>query len=80
MLRHMKPRAELDAALDALERALPAMLEGTRPEDWMEAFAGQAEPIRDAAGPDDLPHVNNRLQCILRDAGLIPGDDEPCSD
>lgn len=75
-----KTRAELDAALDALEKALPAMLEQTVPEDWMEAFAGEAEPIREAAGPEDLAHVSNRLQCILRDAGLIPGDDEPCSD
>ncbi len=76
----MKTRAELDAALDVLQQSLPTMLEQTRPEDWMEAFAGEAEPIRDAAGPDDIVHVNNRLQCILRDAGLIPGDDEPCSD
>ncbi len=75
-----KTRADLDAALEDLERRLPAMLEGTRPEDWLEAFAGEADPIRDAAGPEDLVHVDNRLQCILRDAGLVPGDDEPCSD
>ncbi len=76
----MKTRAELDAALDVLTEDLPAMLEQTRPEDWMEAFAGEAEPIRDAAGAEDIEHVNSRLQCIVRDAGLIPGDDEPCSD
>jgi hypothetical protein len=75
-----KTRQELDSAIDALERRLPAMLEETRPEDWMEAFAGEAEPIRDAAGPEDLAHVDSRIQCLLRDAGLIPGDDEPCSE
>ncbi len=75
-----KTRAELDTALCVLEADLPAMLEQTRPEDWLEAFAAEADPIRDAAGPADAEHVNSRLQCILRDAGLIPGDDEPCSD
>jgi hypothetical protein len=72
-------RPDLDAALDALEQRLPGILENTRPEDWLEAFAGEADPIRDAAGPDDLAHVDDRLQCILRNAGVIPGDEEPCS-
>lgn len=75
-----KTRAELDIALDVLEQDLPTILEGVRPEDWLEAFAAEADPIRDAAGVEDLRHVDSRLQCILRDAGLIPGDDEPCSD
>ena len=72
-------RPELDAALDALEQRLPGIIEKTRPEDVMEAFAGEADPIREAAGPEDAEHVNDRLQCMLRDAGLIPGDEEPCS-
>jgi hypothetical protein len=46
----------------------------------MEAFAGNADEIMEAAAPEDRTHVWNRLQCILRDAGLIPGDDEPCAD
>jgi hypothetical protein len=56
------------------------MIEMIRPEDLMEAFAGEADPIRDEAAAEDLPHVDSRLQCMLRDAGLVPGDDEPCSD
>ena len=75
----MKTRAELDAALNALAGKLDSLFADTAPEDWLEAFAGEAEPIRDAAGPEDLAHVDWRIQCILRDAGLIPGDDEPCS-
>jgi len=75
-----KTRPEIDAALDDLQERLPAILDATRPEDWLEAFAGEADPIRDATGPEDLAHVDDRLQCILRDAGLVPGDDEPCSE
>ena len=73
-------RAQLDADLARLEAMLPRLIEDTRSEDVLEVFAGEAEPIRDRAGQDDAAHVNNRLQCMLRDAGLIPGDDEPCSD
>lgn len=75
----MKTRAELDAELDALEAGLPALLAETQPEDQMEAFAGIADEIREQASIEDADHVWGRLQCMLRDAGLIPGDDEPCS-
>ncbi len=75
----MKSRAELDFALEALAAKLDALFADTEPEDWMEAFAGEAEPIRDAAGPSDLAHVDARLQCMRRDAGLIPGDGQRCS-
>lgn len=27
---------------------------------------------------DDRAYVRYRVQCMLRDAELIPGDDEPC--
>lgn len=74
----MKTRAELDAELDALEAGLPALLAETRPDDQLEAFAGVADEIREQAGPEDEAHVWSRLQCMLRDAGLIPGDEEPC--
>jgi hypothetical protein len=75
-----KTRAELDTELKQLEEWMPVMMAET-PEEWqMEAFAGNADEIMEAAAPEDRTHVWNRLQCILRDAGLIPGDDEPCSD
>ena len=73
-----KTRDELDAELERLEKELPALIENTRPEDLIEAFAGHAQPNRDSAG-EHIGHVNSRLQCMLRDAGLILGDEEPCS-
>ena len=75
-----KYRAELDAELAQLEQWMPVMLAETDEASQMVAFAGRAELIEEAAAPDDQEHVWNRLQCILRDAGLIPDDDEPCSD
>lgn len=75
-----KSRAELDAELDELEQWMPTMLAETDEASQMDAFAGRAELIEEATAPIDREHVWNRLQCILRDAGLIPGDDEPCSD
>lgn len=74
-----KNRAELDAELDRLAAGMPAMLERTQESDQMEAFAGLADEIRESAGSEDSSHVWSRLQCILRENGLIPGDDEPCS-
>ena len=76
----MKTRAELDAALDKLEAALPAMIEQYDEATIMDAFAGEAEMIENEAGPRDIEHVFSRTQCMLRDAGLIPSDDEPCSE
>ena len=76
----MKTRAELDAALADLESKLEAMIRDYPDSDLMDAFAGEAEAIEEATGPDDREHVNNRIQCMLRDAGLIPGDDEPCDE
>jgi hypothetical protein len=72
-----RTRKELDSAIDHLGRRLPALLARTREEDWLEAFAAEADPLRDSAALDDVAHVDGRLQCLLRDAGLIPGDEEP---
>ena len=75
----MKSRAELDKELDELAAWVPSMLEET--EDWsqMDAFAGRAELIEDAAGPDDGPYVRDRLQRILVDNCMIPADEGPCA-
>jgi hypothetical protein len=75
-----KSRAELDAELTQLEQWMPTMLAETDETSQMVAFAGRAELIEEATAPIDREHVWNRLQCMLRDAGLVPGDDEPCSD
>lgn len=71
-------RRELDVMLQDLQERLPGLLAATRPECWLEAFTGVAKPVRDASGPQERHYVEARLNCILRDAGLVPGDDEPC--
>lgn len=72
-------REELDRRVAALRDQMPEIL-ALEEKDQMEGFAGIADEILEAAGPEDHEHVWSQLQCILRDAGLLPGDDEPCSD
>lgn len=74
-----KTRVELDAELAKFERHVIQMVDECPECDLMDAIAGEAEVIEDAAAPAELAHVHSRIQCILRDAGLIPGDEEPCS-
>lgn len=76
----MKTLAELDKELDELAAWVPGMLEETDVDWQLEAFAGRADPINDATPAEHHDHVWSRIQCILRDNGLIPGDEEPCSD
>jgi hypothetical protein len=75
-----KTRKELDEILAQLEYTLPTLLKESEESDFMEAFAGEAEVIEDAAGPDDIDHVRGRINCMLRSRGLIPSDNdgEPC--
>lgn len=74
-------RFTLDRRLDELEAQLPSLIAETSPESLMDAFAGIADRIRESAGPEDLAHVDARIDCILHKAGLVPGDDEePCDD
>lgn len=73
-------RADLDYKLDLLRDGMPSLLRETREEDQMDAFAGIADGILESAGSEDRDHVWSRMQCILRDFGLIPSDEEPCSE
>ncbi|GAB3305588.1 hypothetical protein [Luteimonas notoginsengisoli] len=73
-------RAELDARIDALAVETQRLANEDPDSDLIGAFAGVAEEIEADAGDDDHAHVWTRLQCILRDNGLIPGDDEPCQE
>ena len=72
-------REELDARLDTLAANVVQMREGSA-EPLRDAFDRAAAELSSGAGPDDVDHVWSRLQCIQRDAGLIPGDEEPCGD
>jgi hypothetical protein len=77
----MKTRAELDAELEALEVRLGTLVAELDESDVFDAFAGEAEAIEEAAGPEDAEHVRARLDCMLASQGLIPGDNEgePCT-
>lgn len=68
--------AELEARVASLRSHMPEIL-AMDEADQMEAFAGVADQILEDAGKH-REHIWSELQCILRDAGLIPGDDEPC--
>ena len=72
-------RSELDALVDDLGQQLPDLIDSGRP-DLMEAFSDRSNAILALADPADRDQVWSKLQCLLRDAGLIPGDGEPCSD
>lgn len=70
-------RADLDAMLDRLQRAMPAMV-ADNPDDgdfWRE-FAGQAEVIEDASSASDCDHVRARIDAMLAAQGLIPGESD----
>jgi hypothetical protein len=75
-----KPRAELDFALDELAAWVPTMLSETDEASQMDAFACRADLIRDAAGPDDVAYITDRLQRILVDNCMVPADESPCDD
>ena len=72
-------REELDVRLDTLAANVAQMLEGST-EPLRDAIDRAGADLLDDARPSDIDHVWSRLQCIQRDAGLIPGDDEPCDD
>lgn len=74
-------RATLDRQLDELQAQLPQLIAGTEPEHVMDAFAGIADEILERASAEDCRHVDARINCMLHEAGLVPGDDEePCDD
>lgn len=68
----------LEARVSELRGQMPEIL-AMEEKDQMEAFAGIADEILEDAG-EHREHIWSELQCILRDAGLVPGDEEPCSD
>jgi hypothetical protein len=69
-------------ALDRLEALMPDMMKQyTEDGDLLEAFAGEADCIEHAASDADHDYVRGRLDCMLKNAHLIPGEDEgePCA-
>lgn len=75
-----KTLAELDKELDALAATLSGTSEQVGAENCIEKTSKISDNILEATPPEHRDHVWSRLQCIQRDAGLIPGDDEPCAE
>lgn len=75
-----KSLKELDQELDQLAGSLKDHLSDVDEQHHSDAFAGVADVILESTPPEHHDHVWSRLQCIQREAGLIPGDDEPCSE
>jgi len=62
----------IDDRLDALERALPRLLEDYPDRaDFWNAFAGETEVIEEQAG-DHAEHVYARVREIMQAFGLAP--------
>jgi len=56
------------------------MLAETDEHCHKDAFAGHADEIEARTAHEDHDHYWSRLQCILRHNGMVPGNDEPCSE
>jgi hypothetical protein len=74
-----KTRKQLDEAIDELADWMPTMLAETDPASQMDAFAGRADLITEAAAPEDQHHVWSRLQHILVEHCLVPAEEGPCA-
>lgn len=67
----------IDDRLDALEAALPQLLEDYPDRaDFWNAFAGESETVEEQAG-DHAEHVYARIGDMLRAAGLVNKRGEP---
>lgn len=65
----MTTQDQLTAMLDALEAALPAMIEDNPdPAEFWAAFAGEADIIEDQAG-EHCAMVGQRIQAMLAEHG-----------
>ena len=73
-------REQLDERLDDLADYVPKMMAETDEASHADAFAGIADELLEQTTSEDRAHVWTRLQCILRDNGMIPGDDLPCDE
>ncbi len=74
----MQSREEIDARLTLLGQHMSEIV-ALDDALQIDAFERSAAGIRADTQETDREHVWSRLQCLLRDNGLIPGDDEPCS-
>ena len=72
---------KVKASLDVLEGKLDALIEEF-PDDagFWTAFEGESKPILASADEHDREYARGRIDCMLKNAGMIPGESEgePC--
>lgn len=69
------------AALDSLEKQLSELLLANPDEaNFWPAFTGVADSITEGATAADIVYARGRIDCMLKNQGLIPGEEEgaPC--
>lgn len=76
----MKTRPELGSAIDDLAARTPRLLAETPANDQMSDFAGLAKHIEESSASESRTHAWSRLKCIVREHGLVPGNEVPCSE
>ena len=69
----IKDRDQLQIELNRLLLQVPRLLrDSPDPADFWPAFAGLADPILEAAGPDDCDWAGEGISAILRRYNLAP--------
>lgn len=73
---------KIKAAFDVLERRLDQLMEqNSDDERFWKSFAAEADPFTAGADAHDVAYARRRIDCMLKNAGVIPGEDEgePCN-
>jgi len=68
-------------ALDKLEAMLPKIVdENPDEEHFWPAFKAYADEIEKAAPKEDCDYLHGRISCMLKNVGMIPGEEPgaPC--
>lgn len=79
-MRAMNTRAQIDAELQRLEQLIPGLKADGDPARALDRFAEASAPLTRDAPAEHEAYINQRLNCILVDAGLVAGgpEGEPC--
>lgn len=70
----MKTQSEVDAELARLEGLIPDLIAQYPAEQVLEAFAGEAEVLREQPPAGMEQYVAGKINAMLAAAGLIPGE------
>jgi hypothetical protein len=72
----MTSRDQLDSLLDQLEGALPTLIEEhPHVNSFWSAFARAADVVEELASAENWDHVQARIRRMLKNVGMIAGDE-----